>query len=332
MPIELRNPPAAILASGSKEGVDLGGQKCFLSVDGNHNLINEANLITELSWGSFCKIEGLEDQLDTFTTIEYESLRENPEALAKIIAGCLNVIINKQRLFYGIADFEVDAFMNENCIIPGLKLDYKIINELLIAHRKTREENLFPQLISDAKGKNTIKIEFQGADKNKLHLIASKLEYLADMLRTAKGFATGIVCTSKGAANLYIMSDNIVFNEDHLPEMHVDQENIDTIKLAIEREILFPISWFRIDIGLKSLETLELWDQIKDISLLKTALDDYERYYTALIYKKFKNIASTEQIGLDMLDDFDNMTIKERNKALRDMADAIRKLTDLYKE
>ncbi len=332
MPIEFRNPSAAILASGSKEGVDLGGQKCFLSVDGNHNLINEANFITEMSWGSFCNIEGLEDQIDSFTTVEYYSYKDDPNTLAKTIADCLNQIIKNQRLFYGIADFEVDAFMNENCVIPGLQLDYKVINELLTAHRKTREENLFPQLISDAKGKNTIRIEFQGKNKNKLHLIASKLEILADLLRTAKGFATGVVCTSKGAANLYILTDNIVFKEDEFPEIYIDQENIDVIMVAIERELLFPISWFRIDIGLKSLETLELWDQIKDLPLLKTALENYERYFTALIYKKFKNLASSEQIGVDMLDDFENMTIEERNKALRDMADAIRKLTQMYKE
>ncbi|MFX1273583.1 MAG: hypothetical protein ACFFBP_18110 [Promethearchaeota archaeon] len=332
MPIELRNPPAAILASGSKEGVDLGGQKCFLSIDGNQNLINEANFITEMSWGSFYNEEGLEDQIDSFTTVEYYSYKDDPDALAKTITNCLNHIIENQRLFYGIADFEVDAFMNENTVIPGLKLDYKIINELLIAHRKIREENLFPQIISDAKGKNAIRIEFQGAHQNKVHLIASKLENLADMLRTMKGFVTGIVCTSKGAANLYIMTDNIVFKDNEFPEMYIDQENIDIIMLAIQREILFPISWFRIDVGLKSLETLELWNQIKNNPLLKNALENYERYITALIYKKFKNIASTEHIGIDLQDDFENLTIEERNKALRDMADAIRKLTELYKE
>ena len=326
------NPPSAILASGSRDGVDLGGQKCLLSVDSNQNLINEGNIFTEMSWGEFYKDEGLEDQIDTFTTVEYDSIREDPEALVKTISKCLDNIIQNQRLFYSIADFEVDAFMNQNCVIPGLKLDYGVINKLLDAHRKTREENLFPQIIDDAKGSKKIRFEFQGANKKNLHLIASKLENLADMLRMARGFATGIVCTSEGAANLYIMSDNIVFKEDVIPEMYIDQENIDVIMMAIKRELLAPISWFRIDIGLKSLETLEFWDEIKENPILKDALNKYENYITSLIYKKFRNIASTEKIGMDLYDDFYNMSIQQRNKALRDMADAIKKLTELYKE
>ena len=155
---------------------------------------------------------------------------------------------------------------------------------------------------------------------------------MADMLRLAKGFATGIVCTSKGAANLYIMSDNITFREeDKPPEMYIDQENIDVIMHAIQREILFPISWFRIDLGIKSLETLELWSEIKDRPKIKDALNKYDQYITTLVYKKFQAIASSEKIGYSE-DDFYNMTAQERNKALRDMADAIRKLTELYKE
>ena len=331
MLIEFKDPPAAILASGSKEGVDLGGQKCLVSVNSNHNFFNEGNIVTELSWGEFYKEEGLEDQIDTFTTVEYRSVREHPEDLSKTIALCLDNIVKNQRVFYGIADFEVDAFMNQNCVIPGLKLDYSVINQLLDAHRKTRDENLFPNIIADEKGRNTIQVEFQGANKKKLHLIASKIESFADDLRLSRGFATGIVCTSKGAANLYIMSDNIQFKEEKVPEMYIDQENIDIIMMAIEREVLAPISWFRIDIGLNSLKTLELWDEIKDRPELRTAMDNYEKFITSLVYKKYKRIASSEKIGYSE-DDFYNMPPRERAKALRDMADAIRKLTDLYKE
>ena len=332
MPIEFYNPPAAILASGSKDGVELGGQKCILSIDNVHNLYNEGNIYTEMSWGEFYKEEGLEDQIDTFTTREYDSVREDPEALVETIAKSINNLITNRRIFYGIVDCEVDAFMNENCVIPGLKLDYTVINQLLDAHRKTREANLFPQIIINARGSKSIKVEFQGANKKNLHYYGSKLETLADKLRLAKGFATGIVCTSKGAANLYIMSDNIVFKEDQVTEIYIDQENIDIIMFAIQRELLAPISWFRIDLGIRSLETLELWDTIKDNPLLKVALNKYERYITSLVYKKFQKIASTEKIGIDLNEDFTNMPLEQRKQALKDMAEAIRNLTKIYKE
>ena len=332
MPIEFYNPPAAVLASGSKEGVELGGQKCILSIDNVHNLYNEGNIFTEMSWGEFYKEEGLEDQIDTFTTREYDSVREDPEALVETIAKSINNLITNRRIFYGIADFEVDAFMNQNCVIPGLKLDYTVINQLLDAHRKTRESNLFPQIITNARGNKSIRVEFQGENKKNLHYYGSKLETLADKLRLAKGFVTGIACTSKGAANLYIMSDNIVFKEDQVTEMYIDQENIDIIMFAIQRELLAPISWFRIDIGIRSLETLELWEEIKDNSLLKVALNKYERYITSLVYKKFQKIDSTEKIGIDLNEDFTNMPLEQRKQALKDMADAIRNLTKIYKE
>ena len=333
MSIEFINPPSAILASGSKLGVELGGSKCILSIDTFHNLYTEGVIFSELSWGAFYQdIEGLDDQIDTFTTKEYDSVREDPEALVEIIVESIYSVINNGKLFYGIADFEVDAFLNQNTIIPGLKLDYEIINKLLNAHKKTRDADLFPQILSDAKGAHRIKIEFQGTKKKNLHLIGSKLEDLADILRMAKGFATGIVCTSRGAANLYIMSDNIIFQEDILPDLYIDEENLSIIEMGIQRELLFPISWFRIDLGIKSLETLELWDKIKDHSKLKKALERYEKYITSLVYKKFQVMASTEKIGTDFEEDFYEMTPAERRKALSDMAEAIRKLTDEYKK
>ena len=332
MPVEYFNPPSAILASGSKLGVELGGSKSILSIDGYHNLYSEGVIFSELSWGAFYQEEGLEDQIDTFETKEFDSVREDPEALVKTIEKSIYTIINNNRLFYGIADFEVDAFLNQNTVIPGLKLDYQIINRLLKAHKKSRDEQLFPKIVSDAKGRRRVKVEFQGSKKRNLHLIGGRLEDFANTLRLASGFATGIVCTSRGAANLYIMSDNIVFKDDELPELYIDQENLQIIELGIERELLFPISWFRIDLGIKSLETLELWDKIKEDPKLQKALEYYDKYITSLVYKKFQVLASTEKIGRDMEEDFYNMSPEERRKALRDMAEAIHKLTEEYKK
>ena len=85
MPVEFYNPPSAILASGTKEGVELGGTKIIVSLDAFHNLYSEGTVFSELSWGSFYQEEGLEDQIDTFETKEYDSVREDPEGLAEII-------------------------------------------------------------------------------------------------------------------------------------------------------------------------------------------------------------------------------------------------------
>ena len=332
MSIDFYRPPKAILASGTKEGVELGGDKSILSVDGQHNLYNEGIIFTEMSWAEFYHEAGLEDQIDTFQTTEFASVRDDPDALVKTIVETIDKIIREKKLFYGIVDFEVDAFLNQNCVIPGLKLDHEIINKLMEAHKRTRDENLFPEIIIDTPGIKKIKFEFQGTNKKNLKIFGSSLEDISDRLRVAKGFATGIVCTSRGAANLYIMSDNIIFKEDELPELYIDEENISIIEMGIQRELLFPISWFRIDIGIKSLETLELWEKIKDNPQLQKALEQYENHVSKLLIKKYKAIASGDQFSTTLEEDFYNMSPAERRKALGDMADAIKTLTKKYKE
>jgi len=203
---------------------------------------------------------------------------------------------------------------------------------LLEAHKRTREKGLFPQIIIDDNGINKIKIEFQGTKKYNVHIKGSKLEDLINQLRLAKGFAVGLVCTSRNAANMYIISDNIVFSKDEIAEMYIDDDNIKVIEYGIKKKLLFPISWFRIDIGVRSLETLELWDQIKDNPSINKALGHYERYINALVYKKFKSQAESQKIGIDSEDDFYNMSPKERKKALKDMEKAIEFLDKEYKE
>ncbi len=332
--LDFNNPPLKIFSSSStKKGIEIGGAKSIISIDSSHNFYNEGNIYTEMSWAAFYEEEGLEDQIDTFTTTEYKSIREDPEKLIHTIIKIIYQIINNRKIFYGIADFEVDAFLDANTtVIPGLKLDYEIINKLLEAHKRTREKGLFPKIIIDDKGINKIKIEFQGNQKNHLHIKGSKLEDLINQLRLAKGFAVGIVCTSRNAANLYIMSDNIVFSKDEIPEIYIDDDNLKVIEYGIKKKLLFPISWFRIDIGIRSLETLELWEQIKDNPELNKAFNHYERYINALVFKKFKPVAESQKIGTNSEDDFYNMTPKERKKALKDMEKAIEILTREYKE
>jgi len=334
MSLEFYNPPLKIFSSSStKKGVEIGGAKSIISIDSDHNFYNEGNIYTEMSWAAFYEEEGLEDSIDTFTTTEFDSIREDPEALKDTIVKTIYQIINNRKIFYGIADFEVDAFLDTNTtVIPGLKLDYEIINKLLEAHKRSRENDLFPKIVTNNQDIRKIKIEFQGNKKTNVHIKGSKLEDLINKLRLAKGFAVGLVCTSRNAANMYIISDNIVFSKDEIAEMYIDDDNIKVIEYGIKKKLLFPISWFRIDIGLRSLETLELWDQIKDNPDINKAFGHYERYINALVYKKFKSIAESQKIGRDSEDDFYNMNPKERKKALKDMEKAIELLDKEYKE
>jgi len=175
MPLDFYNPPLKIFSSSStKKGIEIGGAKSIISIDSDHNLYNEGNIYTEMSWAAFYEEEGLEDVIDTFSTTEFDSIREDPVALVDTIVKIIYQIINNQKIFYGIADFEVDAFLNANTtVIQGLKLDYDIINKLLEAHKRTRERELFPKIISDNQDVIKIKIEFQGTKKRNVHIHGS---------------------------------------------------------------------------------------------------------------------------------------------------------------
>ena len=281
--LDLFNPPAVILATGSKEGVDLGGSKFLLSIDKEHNLFNDGNITTELSWGAFYDIEGLEDQIDTFTTKEYNSIRDDPEALVKTIVECLEKIMAEEKLFYGIADLECDAFLNQNTVIPGLKLDRTLINKLMDTHKKQRDKELFPALVKDEMGQDSIRISFQGENKSNLHFYGVEYENLAKKLLVGKGFATGIVVTSDKAANFFMMNDSITFENIDPRDFYIDQDCITVIEAGIQRDVLFPISWFRVDIGILSLRTLELWDEIQKRAECQKTLNKYTKYSLKLI-------------------------------------------------
>ena len=75
MTIDFYNPPQAILASGNKEGVELGGTKTIVSVDSNHNFYNEGNIYTEMSWGAFSSEFEITDQIQSFKTQDFEITR-----------------------------------------------------------------------------------------------------------------------------------------------------------------------------------------------------------------------------------------------------------------
>lgn len=327
------DPPSALVASGTKKGVELGGSKVILSIDEEFNLYNEGLIYTEMSWAEFYQdIRGLEDQIDTFTTKEYKSIRDDPEALVGEIITALTNIIAEDRLFYGIADFEVDAFMNQNTVIPGLKLDKDLINTLMEAHKKSRKKSRFPELMKEVKGEKFINITFQGTNKGRVQIKKDTIEDIADILRFAKGFATGLIISSKKSANFFIMNDRITFREDREPEFYIDEHAIEIIEHGIKRKRLFPTSWFRLDIGIRSLETLELWDEIKDNPSLQGALEGYDSYITKLIIEKYKDEVVADEKDSDFKEVFYNLNRYQQKKALRDMEDAIEKLEEMEKE
>ena len=146
-----------------------------------------------------------------------------------------------------------------------------------------------------------------------------------------------IVCTSEKAVSLYIISENIVFDEESIQEHRIDDKNLKQIekdftkkKFFTGKKVLFPISWFRADIGLRSFETLDLWNEIKDDPELQKAFNYYDRYISGYIYKKFKP-EEIKDLNLTR-EAFLALSPRQRTKVMKDLIVAIRELTRLYKE
>ena len=64
--------------SGTKEGVELGGNKNILSIDNDHNFYNFGMIYSEMSWAEFYNEAGIEDQIHTFTVKDDSSIKEDP--------------------------------------------------------------------------------------------------------------------------------------------------------------------------------------------------------------------------------------------------------------
>lgn len=341
--IEFNNPPPALFMKGSKTQTDVGGSRVFVSIDENHNFYNEGDIFNELSWAIFD--EEVDDQIEFIYPQKYESCREDPDALIKRITTTLYNIINQGRLYYGIIDFEVDAFMNMNPMSllkkdpdedDDIELGDDLLNILNETHKENREKDEFSSIVNKVKDLNKLDLYFEGSGAINLQYPGPNLEDYGEKLRLAKGYAIGVVCISEDGIIFYIISENVVFSEEEIQEHRIDHDNLKQIKKDITKKklfsrnkVLFPISWFRIDIGLRSFETLDLYGEINDNADLEKAFNYYDRYISGLIYKKYK---PEEITGTLTMEKFLKLSPRQRTKIFRDLIGALRELKRMYYE
>ena len=105
------------------------------------------------------------------------------------------------------------------------------------------------------------------------------------------------------------------------PEFYIDEDCIMVIEAGIQRNRLFPISWFRIDLGIRSLETLELWDEIKDNPDLQDVLDQYDEYLSELMVKTFEKPKEFKELSDE---EFEKLDPAEKRKYLKERAKALK--------
>jgi len=304
MSIRIYNPPAALLCKGTKDGVEIGGALSIIAMDRDHNLHIAENLLSELSWGEFWKEEAISDQIESITIkLEDNKALYDPNELTNRIINTLAKIRANHWILFGVANFESNIFQDE-LLIEGINFSY--VESLMNEHKRARDENKFPQIFDESVNRY-ISAKFNGSRYQLFHIDPSvDLFTIFAQYKQLAGSVTGIVCTSQGAANFYIINENIhrIGKEE---KIQVDTLNLEKALALIKNNVIYPISWFKLDVGLSALKNLSLWPEIKDNPLLKKSLLGYFQYVKGTLKEEHEELERlkaqerNEEINLSLL-------------------------------
>jgi len=275
-------PPAALLPQASSESVELAGAKCIIAIDEERQFYNIMNIFNEKSLGIFWKEAAISDQIEHLKIIseDAEALYD-PSVLEERIVKVINKVINQGLILFGVANFEGNAFESTVPFEEFNSLSEEDSQKLTNLHKVSRMRNAFP----DVKQGKFVEINFFGK-ANKLFLFPNKknIHEIASMMYPYKGNATGIVAVAQGAANFIILTSNMFGKSS---DIQIDQEILEQMFKLLKKDVLkSPISWFKFDLGLKGLEKLEGWNEIKGNKKVKEAIQKYKNYLQGLIVER----------------------------------------------
>jgi len=323
--VKLYYPPAALLPQGTKDFVELGGAQCILAMDEDKQFIVVSDLFSELSWGEFWKEKAIADQIEKITMKHEDSAAiYDPNVMIERIVTAVEKIMNQRLLFFGVVSFEGNAF--ERVVFDDVELSTEDIDQLLQVYKYRREANSFPNI----KQGSFVDINFFGQIAPYFLLPKKKvMRDIASAIYSYEGNVSGIVCTAQGAANFIILTDNITARSDERT-FTVDTENLRQMFRLTEKNIISPISWFRIDLGLKGLERLQNWEEIQADPRIIMIRARYETYLEDLISQK--EVVTLEKLMLSDLGntiDINKLTETERLNDLDCLMDTINKLNEI---
>ena len=334
--MRLYDPPSALFPKGSKYSVELAGAKILLAMDEEKEFHNIGDIFTELSRGDFWRGQEnirIADEIEKINILneDAEALYD-PNVLAIRVITALELIQKRGLLFFGVASFEGNAF--ETLVFDEVELDPDDQDKLLNLYKAKRKSG-YPDLMPGEGSDAFTEINFFGAASN-YFTIPNKRELhdLAAILYPYEGYASGIVTVAQGAANFILLTDNIFKTKNH-SEIHIDRRNLNQMFKLINMGVLAaPISWFKIDLGLKGLEALDGWEKIKDRPEIIDAVSIYQKYLRNLIIAREKNSVEKmleEDLGT-YIQDISSMSDEEIEEDHDKCMGALNRLNELDEE
>ncbi len=288
-------PPAALLPHGNRESVELAGAKCIIAIDEEREFYNISNIFNEKSLGIFWKEAEISDQIEHLKVISEDAAAlYDPNVLENRIVNTIDEIVKKGLILFGVANFEGNAFESTVPFEEFSNLREEDSKRLTNLYKSSRMRNAFP----DVKQGKFVEINFFGK-ANRYFLLPNKkdIHEIASMVYAFDGNATGIVAVAQGAANFIILSSKMFESQSNV---QIDEEILQQMFKLLKKEVLkSPISWFKFDLGLHSLEKIEGWNEIKDRENVKQAIEKYKKYLHGLIVER------TEKTPLEKILDED---------------------------
>jgi hypothetical protein len=323
--VKLYYPPQALLPQSTPEFVELAGAKCILAIDQDRQLIVVSDLWGELSWGEFWKEARISDQIEKLTIkVDDSEAIYNPDVMRERIIAAFKKIMQQNLIFFGVASFEGNAF--ERAVFDEVQLNDEDNDTLVSLHKYRRLRNAFPNV----KQGSWVEVNFFGEASTYFSLPNRKgMRDIASMIYSYEGNASGIACTAQGAVNFVILTENITKLRS-VKKTQVDRKNLDQMFHLVKQNILNPISWFRIDLGLKSMEILENWDEIKDDPQMKEIINQYYEY-TKKIISEEQEISYEKILAEDLGQaiDYKKMTEDDRLRDLENLIEVMNQLNEM---
>ncbi len=329
---KLYHAPPALLPLANRQYVELAGSKSFLAIDEEKDFINVRNIFDELSLGEFWREKKISSQIEKLT-VKHEDAEAlyDTNILVERIISTLDDIISKGLIFLGIASFEGNAF--ETSVFNEMDLSWGDQETLMNLYKERRLEESFPDVRKGLVNSNEyVECNWFGTASKYFTLPGKKnLNEIAAMLYPYSGNVSGIVAVAQGAANFIILTDSFLkSNTSNTGEVRIDKDNLNQMFHLVEKGVLAtPISWFKIDFGLKSLEVLTGWDEIKDLEPIKKAQERYLEYHKNLIKQKKKTIEDILDEDLGRIIDISCMTEDEIERDLSECMATLNKLNEM---
>ena len=329
---KLYHPSPALLAKSTRQYVELAGSKSFLAIDEEKDFINVRNIFDELSLGEYWRDTKISSQIEKLT-IKHEDADAlyDSNILVERIISTLDDIISKGLIFLGIASFEGNAF--ETSVFDEMDLAWADQETLMNLYNKSRMKEVFPDVRKGLVNSNEyVECNWFGTASKYFTLPGKKnLNEIAAMLYPYSGNVSGIVAVAQGAANFIILTDSFLKpNTSDVGEVRIDKDNLNQMFHLVEKGVLAaPISWFKIDFGLKSLEVLTGWDEIKDLESIKRAQEKYLEYHKNLIKQKKKTIENILDEDLGRTIDISCMTEEEIERDSSECMTTINRLNEM---